>query len=155
MTSCQAGTALETCTHMQVCTHTKMETHLEILFISSLQLEWNREIRFMNKHIDCWLITFALCQAAWMEVRSGEAIWAWLTLHLPLLILIWPSPAALTLSILQGEIRPYWALHYGSKQTGRSKKCCGKTAANLWQIYKKCNSLPQMFSRRSQIFTLT
>ena len=50
-------------------------------------------------------LTFALCLAAGVQVRAGEAGRAGLALHLALLVLEGADPAALTLAVLQREVR--------------------------------------------------
>lgn len=64
-------------------------------------------------------LTFALSNAAGVQVGSGCSLRAGLTLQLTLLVLVGAQPAALTLVIFQREVCSHWALDCNSTHSLR------------------------------------
>ncbi len=56
-------------------------------------------------------LTFALSDAAGVQVGRGGSLRAGLTLQLTLLVLVGAQPAALTLVMFQREVRSHWTLN--------------------------------------------
>ena len=62
-------------------------------------------------------LTFALSDAAGVQVGRGRSLGAGLTLQLTLVVLVGAQPAALTLVIFQREVRSHRTLHCNGTQS--------------------------------------